>query len=60
VLRGHLSDLGLLVELQTELIAIEQDADKVTATLINHSNGRKEVVPALYVVGADGGRGTLR
>ncbi|SFK22763.1 FAD-dependent monooxygenase [Amycolatopsis sacchari] len=55
ILRARLAEFGVHVELNTGLTGFEQDADGVTATL---STG--EVVRASYLVGADGGRSSVR
>jgi 2-polyprenyl-6-methoxyphenol hydroxylase-like FAD-dependent oxidoreductase len=54
LLRDRLAELGGRVEFGVELAGFEQDGDGVTATL---STGR---VRAAYLVGADGGRSTVR
>ncbi|MFI6325631.1 FAD-dependent monooxygenase [Nonomuraea sp. NPDC050556] len=54
ILRERLAELGHHVELGTEVIDFEQDDDGVTVTL---SNG---TVKCDYLVGADGGRSTVR
>ncbi|GII58264.1 3-(3-hydroxyphenyl)propionate hydroxylase [Planotetraspora thailandica] len=58
ILRARLADLGAHVEPSTELTDFTQDADGVTATLV--SGGTPETVRARYLVGADGGRSTVR
>jgi 2-polyprenyl-6-methoxyphenol hydroxylase-like FAD-dependent oxidoreductase len=50
--------LGARVELSTELVDFTQDGDGVTATL--RAGGVTETVRARYLVGADGGRSTVR
>ncbi|MGI5126392.1 FAD-dependent monooxygenase [Pseudonocardia sp. CA-107938] len=55
ILRTRLSELGVQVELGVELTDFVQDADGVTATLSG-----AEPVRARYLVGADGGRSTVR
>ncbi|MFC4030090.1 FAD-dependent monooxygenase [Streptomyces polygonati] len=55
VLRDRLAGFGVGVELNTALASFDQDADGVTARL---STG--ETVRASYLVGADGGRSTVR
>jgi 2-polyprenyl-6-methoxyphenol hydroxylase-like FAD-dependent oxidoreductase len=54
ILRSRLAELGAQVELSTELLDFIQDADGVTATL------NTGTVRARYLVGADGGRSTVR
>ncbi len=58
ILRARLAELGVPVELGTELVAFEQDDTGVSATL--RRDGRSERVRAAYLVGADGGRSTVR
>jgi 2-polyprenyl-6-methoxyphenol hydroxylase-like FAD-dependent oxidoreductase len=58
ILRERLAELGARVELSTELTDFTQDADGVTATLT--ADGTVETVRARYLVGADGGRSTVR
>ncbi|WP_214416069.1 FAD-dependent monooxygenase [Sphaerisporangium fuscum] len=58
ILRERLARLGVRVEPSTELTGFTQDPDGVTATLV--AGGRTETVRARYLVGADGGRSTVR
>jgi 2-polyprenyl-6-methoxyphenol hydroxylase-like FAD-dependent oxidoreductase len=58
ILRARLAESGARVEQSTELTDLTQDADGVTATLV--SGGTPETVRAGYLVGADGGRSTVR
>ncbi|MGK5627706.1 FAD-dependent monooxygenase [Streptomyces sp. URMC 123] len=58
ILRERLAALGAHVERSTELVDFSQDADGVTATLA--AGGTVETVRARYLVGADGGRSTVR
>ncbi|EIN04034.1 hypothetical protein PUNSTDRAFT_77218 [Punctularia strigosozonata HHB-11173 SS5] len=64
VIRAHLEKYGVTVELNKGLIAIEQDADVVTATIAIHRSGvpteEREVVVAKYLIGADGAKGSCR
>ncbi|NUR87050.1 MAG: hypothetical protein HOY71_23460 [Nonomuraea sp.] len=55
ILRERLAELGHHVELGTEVTGFVQDEDGVTVTL----NG-SESVRCAYLVGADGGRSTVR
>jgi 3-(3-hydroxy-phenyl)propionate hydroxylase len=50
---------GIALELGTELLALTQDAHGVTATL-RDAEGRERTLRAGFVVGADGGRSTVR
>jgi 2-polyprenyl-6-methoxyphenol hydroxylase-like FAD-dependent oxidoreductase len=54
-LRGRMEDWGGRVELATELVALEQSDDFVTATLHN-----REQVRCQYLFAADGGRSFMR
>jgi 2-polyprenyl-6-methoxyphenol hydroxylase-like FAD-dependent oxidoreductase len=54
ILRERLAELGVRVELSTELTEFTQDADGVTAIVSG------ETVRARYLVGADGGASTVR
>jgi len=58
ILRERLAELGVHVELSTTLVDLTQDDDGVTATLA--ADGGTEQVRARYLVGADGGRSTVR
>jgi len=55
IVRARLASYGVDVQLGTEVVAIEQDNDGVTVGL---QSG--ETVRARYLVGADGGRSTVR
>ncbi|HET9140486.1 FAD-dependent oxidoreductase [Actinophytocola sp.] len=58
LLRARLAELGGRVELGVRLTGCTQDDQGVTATL--ETAGRTERVRAGYLVGADGGRSTVR
>ncbi|WP_202819044.1 FAD-dependent oxidoreductase [Actinosynnema sp. ALI-1.44] len=58
LLRDRLAQFGGRVELGTELVGLEQDADGVTVTL--SQGGRSGRARFAYVVGADGGKGPTR
>ncbi|MBB5915896.1 2-polyprenyl-6-methoxyphenol hydroxylase-like FAD-dependent oxidoreductase [Nocardia transvalensis] len=58
LLRDRLADFGVRVELSTALADFTQDGSGVTATLAGP--GGPETVRADYLVGADGGRSTVR
>ena len=55
ILRDRLAGLGRQVEYGAELTGFEQDADGVTATLTSG-----EIIRCDHLVGADGGRSTVR
>lgn len=58
ILRSRLAELGAAVEFGTALTGFTQDAEGVTATLA--STAGTETARATYLVGADGGRSTVR
>ena len=55
ILRSRLAELGVTVEFGVGLVGFTQDDDGVTATLTTG-----ETVRAAWLVGADGGRSTVR
>ncbi|GAA5053635.1 FAD-dependent monooxygenase [Nocardia callitridis] len=59
ILRERLAELGVAVELDTALTTVEQDAGGVRATLV-HGADAEETVHAAYLIGADGGKSTVR
>ncbi|MGK8556837.1 FAD-dependent monooxygenase [Nocardia gipuzkoensis] len=58
ILREGLAGFGVSVELGTALVGFTQDDNGVTATL--ECDGTRESVRAAYLVGADGGKSTVR
>ncbi|GFE14055.1 hypothetical protein Sgleb_21020 [Streptomyces glebosus] len=58
-LEDHLAAYGVPVLRGRELTSFRQDADGVTATLLG-PDGAERTVRAGYLVGADGGRSTVR
>ncbi|KAL1747961.1 FAD binding domain-containing protein [Schizophyllum fasciatum] len=63
VLRASLAVYGVQAELDTELVAISQDKDHATATIVKHPGSDKEtreVITYPFVVGTDGARGACR
>nr|VWP02068.1 Flavohemoprotein (EC [Ganoderma boninense] len=63
VLRHALGKFGVRVELSTEPVSMEQDADGVTVTLKKTDEVGGETIEKIrvpYVVGSDGARGTTR
>ncbi|MFX0576471.1 FAD-dependent monooxygenase [Nocardia nepalensis] len=58
ILRDRLAEFGVRVELATALVSFEQDETGVTAELAH--DGVTETVRVAYLVGADGGRSTVR
>jgi 2-polyprenyl-6-methoxyphenol hydroxylase-like FAD-dependent oxidoreductase len=59
ILGDHLRGLGIEVQWNTELVALEQAAGQVTCT-IKGPDGTTRTVTAAYVAGCDGGRSTVR
>ncbi|WP_216870901.1 FAD-dependent monooxygenase [Modestobacter excelsi] len=60
VLRDRLAALGGTVELGRELVGLHQDADGVTATVVDSGTGATEEIRAAFVVGCDGGSSRVR
>lgn len=58
-LEEKLAELGVLVERDIELIALEQYDDCVFATL-KHADGQQETVTSAWMLGSDGARSTTR
>jgi len=58
VMRDRLAELGHQVQFGCELVALQQDAQGVTATL-SAADGQ-QTVHARYLIGADGGRSFVR
>ncbi|MBU3067927.1 FAD-dependent monooxygenase [Nocardia sp. NEAU-G5] len=58
ILRSRLAEFGVEVELSTALVTFTQDAEGVAAVLAGP--GGPETMRADYLVGADGGRSTVR
>jgi len=61
-MRTHLAKYGIMVELGTCLVALEQDTNCVTATITINRPGQtetRETVTADYLVGADGAKGNI-
>ncbi len=59
IMGEHLRNWGLAVQWNTELVAFEQAADHVTATL-KQPDGTNRKITATYVAGCDGGRSAVR
>ncbi|MGQ0752013.1 MAG: FAD-dependent oxidoreductase [Betaproteobacteria bacterium] len=59
IMGERLRDFGLAVQWNTELVALEQSPDHVTAT-IRQPDGVTRKVTAAYIGGCDGGRSTVR
>ena len=59
IMGARLRDWGVDVEWNTELVALEQHADHVTAT-IRQPDGSSRTIDATYVAGCDGSRSGVR
>jgi 2-polyprenyl-6-methoxyphenol hydroxylase-like FAD-dependent oxidoreductase len=59
IMGEHLRSLGVSVQWNTELTALEQQADRVVATLKN-GDGTSRTVTASWVGGCDGARSSVR
>ena len=59
IMGEHLAQWGIAVHWNTELTALEQQADHVTAT-INDPDGSTRTITATYVAGCDGSRSAVR
>ncbi|TQL67917.1 2,4-dichlorophenol 6-monooxygenase [Nocardioides albertanoniae] len=59
VLHRAAADRGADLRFSTELVAIGQDDDGVTATVRHRDTGAEQTIRAKYAVGADGGRSTV-
>jgi putative polyketide hydroxylase len=60
VLMDHLRSLGAGVELGTEVVSVEDRADRVRVVLRDTGVVASRVVDARYLIAADGVRGTVR
>ncbi|GAB3563426.1 FAD-dependent oxidoreductase [Spelaeicoccus albus] len=60
LLRDRARALGAEMRLGTEVLALAQDDDGVTATLRGRDDGREYRLRAQYVIAADGGSSTIR
>ena len=60
ILRERALELGATLRNRTEAVALDQDADGVTATLRDLDSGAESTVRARYVVAADGSRSPMR
>src|SRR5262245_4013763 len=59
ILEGLLSRLGVAVERGTELLALKEHPDRVSATL-RHRDGREENIDTPWLIGCDGAHSTVR
>jgi putative polyketide hydroxylase len=60
VLRAAALDAGATVAFDTELVGFDQDADGVTARLLDRRTGDRDRLAARYLVAADGARSPVR
>jgi putative polyketide hydroxylase len=60
ILLGAARERGAEVRFGTELVALDQDAAGVTATLVERDSGHRSTVRADYLIAADGARSFLR
>jgi 2,4-dichlorophenol 6-monooxygenase len=56
IILGNAAARGTRVRFDTEYLALEQDADGVTATVRDRVGGSSYQIRAKYLIGADGGR----
>jgi 2-polyprenyl-6-methoxyphenol hydroxylase-like FAD-dependent oxidoreductase len=59
ILGAHLERLGVKISWNTELVALTQHHDQVTATL-RSASGEERIMRAAWVCGADGSRSAVR
>jgi len=59
IMGDHLRNWGMAVQWNTELLALEQQSDRVSATL-KQPDGTKRKVTATWVTGCDGARSAVR
>lgn len=60
IFRDHLAKCGVYIELGTEPVSLEQDADGVTVVVkrvTSDGSEATETIRAPYVIGADGAKG---
>ena len=59
IMGEHLSELGMSVQWNTELVGLEQRLDRVDAT-VKQSDGSTRTLAATYVAGCDGAHSAVR
>jgi len=59
LLADYLTERGITVERQVELLTFTESGDSITATL-RHPDGREELVATSWLVGCDGAHSTVR
>ncbi|HEY2382020.1 MAG TPA: FAD-dependent monooxygenase [Terriglobia bacterium] len=60
LLKSRAEELGAQLRFATELIAFDQDADGISATLRQRDSGQTEKVRAQYMIAADGAHSRVR
>jgi len=60
LIRKRAEELGARLNYATEMVAFEQDADGVTATIRDIDDGRERSVRARYLIASDGNRSAIR
>ncbi len=60
LLKSRALELGATLRFGTDVVAFEQDAGGVTATLRDRDTGREDTVRATYMVAADGAHSRVR
>ncbi|KAJ6482979.1 FAD binding domain-containing protein [Mycena vitilis] len=60
VIRKHLCQHSIDVELGQELVGFQQNEDAVVATILDHKTSKLYELTAKYLVGADGAKGPIR
>jgi len=60
LLESRAQGLGATLRFGTDMVAFEQDADGITATIRDRDTGREETVRAAYMVAADGAHSRVR
>jgi 2,4-dichlorophenol 6-monooxygenase len=56
ILIGRAAERGAKIRFDTEFLSLQQDADGVTATVLDRVRGETQTIRARYLIGADGGR----
>jgi putative polyketide hydroxylase len=60
IVRRHAQRLGAEIRFGAELVRMEQDADGVTAVILDRASGDEATVRARYLIAADGASSPLR
>ncbi|KAJ7657824.1 hypothetical protein DFH06DRAFT_1327883 [Mycena polygramma] len=56
VIRKHLGQYNIAIELGQELVGFQQNEDAVVATILDHKTSKTYEITAKYLVGADGAK----